>query len=70
MKGIIEVEFVKVGQNDFKLFENDENVQREFRKNWEKITVLMTKMLEEFFKRYKIKIKISSRIVGGKKEVD
>jgi hypothetical protein len=62
MKGLIEVEFVKVGQTDFKLVENDVNVQKEFKKNWEKITVLMTKMLEDFYKRYKIKIKISSRI--------
>ena len=69
MKGIIEVEFIKIGNTDFKLVETDVKVQEEFRNNWSKITVLMRKMLEDFYRRYKIKIKISEKIdITSRKE--
>ena len=69
MKGIIEVEFIKIGNTDFKLVETDVKVQKEFRNNWSKITVLMRKMLEDFYRRYKIKIKISEKIdITSRKE--
>jgi len=62
MKGIIEVEFVKVGNVDFKLVESDPEVQRKFKYNWDKIVALTDKMLVDFFKKYKIKIKMTQRI--------
>jgi len=62
MKGIIEVEFVKVGNVDFKLVESDPEVQRKFKYNWDKIVTLTEKMLVDFFKKYKIKIKLTQRI--------
>ena len=62
MKGIVEVEFIRVGNVNFEMVENDVNVQKEFKKNWEKINVLMRKMLEEFYSKYKIRIRITDRI--------
>lgn len=66
MKGIIEVEFVKIGKESVKDLKMSPQEKVEFRKsfdnNWNNITKMIEMTLTKFYNKYKIKIKLNTRI--------
>jgi len=61
LKGIIEVEFVQVGEEKIKDIKGDFKFKKAFEKNWKNIVKMTEQLLTGFYSHHKIKIKVKEK---------